>query len=184
MEDGKTWVLQFGSQTSDGQQVFANRTGESTVFSISKEVVNKLFRSLYELRNKKILRFESNSVQKILIQTTKELFELNKKGEEWNLEKPKIIKTKHIGHDLIWTLKGLEFNSIISPPLTANLSGLDNPLFTISLWNNHQEKVAALKVGKPSVKEQEYIVETKNQQYRVKKKFLDSIPLSPDSFKP
>ncbi len=184
MEDGKIWALQFGNQTSDGQQIFANRTGESTVFSISKEVINKLFRSLYELRNKKILRFESNMVHKILIQTPKELFELNKKGEEWNLEKPKKIKTKHIGHDLIWTLKGLEFNSIISPPLTANLSGLDNPLFTISLWNNHQEKVAALKVGKPSVKEQEYIVETKNQQYRVKKKFLDSIPLSPDSFKP
>ena len=184
LKNGKTWALQFGNQTSNGKQIFANRTGESTVFSISKEVVNKLFRNLHDLRNKKLLDFESEEVNKILIKTSDKLFELKKKGSEWRLEEPEKIKTKHIGHDLIWTLKGLEFNSIVTPPLPENLAGLDVPLFTISLWKNELEEVAALKVGKLFDQEQEYIVQTGNQQYRVKNKFLEAIPIELEKFMP
>ena len=184
MKDGKTWTLRFGNQTSNGKQVFASRTGESTIFSISKEVVNKLFRSLHDLRNKKLLQFESDEVTKILIKASDKLFELKKKGSEWHLEKPEKIKTKHIGHDLIWTLKGLEFNSIVTPPLPENLAGLDAPLFTISLWKNELEEVAALKVGKLFDPEQEYIVQAGNQQYRVKNKFIEPIPFDLEKFMP
>ena len=182
MKDGKTWTLQLGNETSDGQQVFANRSGESTVFSISKEAVNKLFRSLHDLRNKKLLEFKNDEVNKILIKTSDKLFELRKKESEWHLEKPEQIKTGHIGRDLIWTLKGLEFNSIVTPPLSENLAGLDAPSFTISLWKNELEKVSTLTVGK--LFEQEYIVQTGNQQYRVKHKFLESIPLALKKFTP
>ena len=181
IKNSKTWTLQLGNQSADGQQVFAQRTGEPTVFSISKEVVDKLFRSLHDLRNKKILRFESDEVNKVLIQTPENLFELRKNGPQWSLEKPEKIKTEHIGNDLIWTLKGLEFNSIITPPLPANLSGLNSPLFTIRLFKN--DEISALKVGKMFKPEQEYLVEVANQQYRVKNKFLDTIPLSLDKFK-
>ena len=184
LKNGKTWALQFGNQTSNGKQIFANRTGESTVFSISKEVVNKLFRSLHDLRNKKLLEFKSEEVNKILIKTSDKLFELKKKGSEWHLEKPEKIKTKHIGHDLIWTLKGLEFNSIVTPPLPENLAGVDVPLFTISLWKNELEEVAALKVGKLFDQEQEYIVQAGNRQYRVKNKFLESIPFDLEKIMP
>ncbi|MEE3346544.1 MAG: DUF4340 domain-containing protein [Nitrospinota bacterium] len=184
LKNGKTWALQFGNQTSNGKQIFANRTGESTVFSISKEVVNKLFRSLHDLRNKKLLEFKSEEVNKILIKTSDKLFELKKKGSEWHLEKPEKIKTKHIGHDLIWTLKGLEFNSIVTPPLPENLAGLDVPLFAISLWKNELEEVAALKVGKLFDQEQEYIVQAGNRQYRVKNKFLESIPFDLEKIMP
>ena len=179
----RTSTLQLGNQSTDGQQVFAKRAGEPTVFSISKKVVDKLFRSLHELRNKKLLKFSSEEVNKILIQTPDELFELNKSRSQWNLIKPEVIKTEHIGNDLIWALKGLEFHSTVTPSLATNISGLDKPPFTIRLFKNGQEKVANLKVGKLFDPEQEYLVETGNLQYRVKSKFLDSIPLSLSKFK-
>ena len=179
----RTSTLQLGNQSTDGQQVFAKRAGEPTVFSISKKVVDKLFRSLHELRNKKLLKFSSEEVNKILIQTPDELFELNKSRSQWNLIKPEVIKTEHIGNDLIWALKGLEFHSTVTPSLATNISGLDKPSFTIRLFKNGQEKVATLKVGKLFEPEQEYLVETGNLQYRVKSKFLDSIPLSLSKFK-
>ena len=179
----RTSTLQLGNQSTDGQQVFAKRAGEPTVFSISKKVVDKLFRSLHELRNKKLLKFSSEEVNKILIQTPDELFELNKSRSQWNLIKPEVIKTEHIGNDLIWALKGLEFHSTVTPSLATNISGLDKPSFTIRLFKNGQEKVANLKVGKLFDPEQEYLVETGNLQYRVKSKFLDSIPLSLSKFK-
>ena len=179
----RTSTLQLGNQSTDSQQVFAKRAGEPTVFSISKKVVDKLFRSLHELRNKKLLKFSSEEVNKILIQTPDELFELNKSRSQWNLIKPEVIKTEHIGNDLIWALKGLEFHSTVTPSLATNISGLDKPSFTIRLFKNGQEKVATLKVGKLFEPEQEYLVETGNLQYRVKSKFLDSIPLSLSKFK-
>ena len=58
IKNSKNWTLQLGNQSADGQQIFAQWTGQQTVFSISKEVVDKLFRSLHDLRNKKILRFK------------------------------------------------------------------------------------------------------------------------------
>ena len=173
----------MGNQSADGQQVFAQRTGQQTVFSIPKQVVDKLFRSLHDLRNKKILRFESAEVNKVLIQTPENLFELRKNGPQGSLEKPEKIKTDHIGNDLVWTLKGLEFSSIITPPLRANQSGLDSPSFTLRMFKNNEEEIATLKVGKYFIPEQEYLVETGNLQYRVKSKSLDSIPLSLDKFK-
>ena len=184
MKDGKTWTLQFGNHTSDGRQVFANRTGETTAFSISKEIVEKLFRSLYDLRNKKILEFESSEVNKILLTTPDNLFELEKNDSEWHLEKPEKLETQHIGHDLLWSLKGLEFKSIVSPPLSEKLAGLDTPTFTISLWKNDQVNISTLKVGKLFEKEQEYIVQAGNQQYWIKNKSLDSIPRTLGKFRP
>lgn len=183
MKNSKTWALKLGNRSADGQQVFAQRTGEQTVFSISKEVVDKLFRSLHDLRNKKILRFQSDEVKKVLIQTPEKLFELRKNGPQWSLEKPEKIKIEHIGNDLVWTLKGLEFSSIITPSLPANLSGLNAPSFSIRLFKNNEEEVAYLKVGKFFDSEQEYLVETENRQYRITDKSLDSIPLSLNKFK-
>jgi hypothetical protein len=184
MKDGKTWAFQFGNHTSDGLQVFANRTGETTVFSISKETVNKLFRSLHDLRNKKLLDFKNAKVNKILIETPDNIFELRKNDSEWDLVKPEKLETKHIGRDLVWALKGLEFNSIVMPPLPAKQAGLDIPSLTLSLWGNDQKEITTLKVGKLFDKEQEHIVQTGSQQYRIKNKFLDTIPRTLEKFKP
>ena len=184
MKDGKTWALQFGNHTSDGLQIFANRTGETTVFSISKETVDKLFRSLHDLRNKKLLDFKNVEVNKISIETPENIFELRKNDSEWDLVKPEKLETKHIGRDLVWALKGLEFNSIVTPPLPANQAGLDIPSLTLSLWENDQKEITTLKVGKLFDKEQEHIVQTGSQQYRIKNKFLDTIPRALEKFKP
>ena len=183
MKNSKAWTLQLGNQSADGQYVFAKRTGEPTVFSIAKKVVDKLFRNLHDLRNKKLLKFESDDVTKVLIHTAAEVFELKKSGPQWSLVKPEKIKIEHIGNDLVWAMKGLEFDSLVTPPLSTDLSGLNPPTFTITLFKNDQEVVATLKTGKHFEQEQEYLVEVNNLQYRVKDKYLDSIPLSLDNFR-
>ncbi|MZH40631.1 MAG: hypothetical protein F3740_02275 [Nitrospinae bacterium] len=127
------------------------------------------------MRNKKLLKFESDDVNKIHIQTADEVFELEKSGPQWSLVKPKTSKVEHFGNDLVWTLKGLEFNSPVSPLLSPEVSGLNSPEFTITLFKNMQE-VASLKIGKLFEQDQEYLVEANNLQYRVKEKYLDSIP--------
>ena len=142
-----------------------------------------LLLSLLTMTDSQLRKFSSDEVNRVLIQTPSELFELNKSRSQWSLIKPEVIETKHIGNDLIWALKGLEFQSTVIPSLRADASGLNKPTFIIRLFKNDQEKVATLKVGKLFDSNQEYLVETDSLQYRVKSKLLDSIPLSLDKFK-
>ena len=101
--NGETLEILFGNTTVDGNHFFAQRTGESAVFSVSKETTQKLFRTFHEFRNKKLFKFKTDNVNKIVIETRKTLFELKKSGSQWNLLKPEKTKIKEIiGNDILY----------------------------------------------------------------------------------
>ncbi len=183
---GKAIRIHFGNTTLDGKEVFAQRTGESTVFSVSKETTQKLFRSFHELRNKKLFKFETDDANKIIIEKQKTLFELQKSGATWSLLKPEEIKVKEfLAKDLLWTMKGMEFelfNETGKPPESA---GLTPPVYKVSIWKNNTEKITELMVGNLDTNSQQYYAQIggKNGYYRIKKKHLDSLPLDFNRFK-
>tara|TARA_Y100001960_G_C14768521_1_gene878453 strand:- start:518 stop:2266 length:1749 start_codon:yes stop_codon:yes gene_type:complete len=183
---GKSLEILFGKTTIDGNQFFAKRTGESTVFSVSKQTAQKLFRTFHEFRNKKIFKFKTDDVNKIVIQTRKTLFELKKSDSHWNLFKPEKTKIKKIiGNDILWTLQGMEFESFLKTSSAPAFSGLNSPAYKVSLWKNNSEKFVELLVGNPDPTGQKYFAKIEDQKgyYQIKKKHLDAIPLNLDRFK-
>lgn len=187
LANGESIDIHFGNTTVDGKQFFAQRTGDSTVFSVSQETTQKLFRSFHELRNKKLFKFETDDVNKIIIETQKTQFELQKSGSRWNLVKPEKVKTKEIvGNDILWTLQGMEFESVVEAGNAPGSSGLSSPAYKVSLWKSGSEKFAELQVGNsdPKNSQQNFAqIEGQKGYYRIKKKYLDSIPLELDRFK-
>ena len=184
--DGKSIGIQFGNTNLNGDQVFAKRTGESAVFSISKETTNKIFRSFHELRNKKLFKFEAEDINKIVIETQQTLFEMQKSGSSWNLLKPEKMEIKEfLGNDVLWVMKGMEFESFVETGIAPDSSGLVPPSYKISLWKAKSGKFTELQVGNLSTNNQQYYaqVEGKNGYYQVKKKYLDSLPLELERFK-
>ena len=184
--NGKSLGIQFGNTTEDGNQYFAQRTGESAVFSVSKEIVQKVFRTFHEFRNKKLFKFETNDVNKIVIETQKTLFELQKSDSHWNLLKHEKTKIKkNIGNDILWTLQGIEFESFLKAGNAPESSGLISPTYKVSLWKNDSTKFAELQVGNLSPNGKNYFAKIKGQlgYYQIKKKYLDTIPLTLDRFK-
>jgi hypothetical protein len=184
--DGKTIAIQFANTNLNGDQVFAKRTGESAVFSISKETTKKLFRSFHELRNKKLFKFEAEDINKIFIETKKTLFEMQKSGATWSLLKPEKMEIKKfLGNDLLWAMKGMEFESIVESGMAPESFGLVPPSYKVSLWKSRSEKFAELQVGNIDLNSQQYYaqIEGKKGYYQIKKKYLDSIPLVLDTFK-
>ena len=183
---GQSLEILFGNTTVDRNQFFAQRTGESAVFSVSKKTTQKLFRTFHEFRNKKLFKFKTDDVNKILIETQKTLFELQKSGSHWNLLKPEKTKIKEIiGNDIIWTLQGMEFESFLKNGSVPASSGLTLPTYKVSLWNNNSEKFVELHVGNSDLSGQKYFAQIEGQKgyYQIKKKYLDSIPLVIDGFK-
>jgi hypothetical protein len=183
---GKSIGIQFGNTNLNGDQVFAKRTGESAVFSISKETTNKIFRSFHELRNKKLFKFEAEDINKIVIESQQTLFEMQKSGSSWSLLKPEKMEIKEfLGNDVLWAMKGMEFESFVEMGIATDSAGLVPPSYKISLWKAKSGKFAELQVGNLDTNSQQYYaqVEGKNGYYQVKKKYLDSLPLELERFK-
>ena len=184
--DGKTIGLQFGNTNLNGDQVFAKRTGESAVFSVSKETTKKIFRSFHELRNKKLFKFEAEDINKIVIETQQTLFEMHKSGSTWSLLKPEKIEIKEfLGNDLLWAMIGMEFESFIETGKAPKLAGLVPPSYKVSLWKSKSYKFAELQVGNLDTNSQQYYaqIEGKNGYFQIKKKYLDSLPRELDTLK-
>jgi hypothetical protein len=186
MGDGKLIDIQFGNTNLNGDQVFAKRTGESTVFSVSKETMQKLFRNFHALRNKKLFKFEADHINKIVIETQQTLFEMQKSGSTWSLLKPEKMKIKEfLGNDLLWAMRGMEFESFIETGIAPESAGLVPPSYKIALWKSKSEKFTTLQVGNLNSNGQQYYaqIEGKNGYYQIKKKYLDSLPLELERFK-
>ena len=74
----------------------AARLEDAGALPVSKKTTQKLFRTFHEFRNKKLFKFKTDDVNKIVIETRKTLFELQKSDSYWNLFKPETTKIKKI----------------------------------------------------------------------------------------
>jgi hypothetical protein len=186
LNDEKSIDVQFGNTNRNMDQVFAKRVGESTVFSVSNETTQKLFRSFHELRNKKLFRFEAEDINKIVIETKLTLFEMQKSGSTWSLLKPEKMEIKEfLANDLLWAMKEMEFESITETSEVPESIGLAPPSFKVSLWKSKSEKFGELHIGNLDPDSQQNYAQIKGKKgyYRIKKKYLDSLPLELSKFK-
>lgn len=187
IEGEKSWALKIGNKSSDEKHVFASRTGDSTVFMIASDTVDKLFRSLHDLKNKKLLSFVKDEVEKILVEYPDKAFELQKRGNDWHLTRPeKIAKVKgFIGNDILWSLNSLEYESIVSPPLDNKASGLETPTVSVTIWKGKDQKAGRIVVGKKTGDKAEHFarVDGASDLYTIKDRLLESLPKDLQKFK-
>ena len=186
MINGKLIKISFGNSSLEEEKVFAQRNGETTVFLLSKKTTQKLFRSFHELRDKKLFKFKTDDVNKIVIETQKNHFELLESGNNWSLIKPDEMEIKEfLAKDLLWTMNGMEFESFAETDIVPESAGLTTPTYKISVWKNSTDKIAELQVGNIMTNGQQYFaqIEGKNGYYQIKKKHLAPIPLNLNRFK-
>ncbi len=186
-ESGKLWTLKLGNQTSDGKHFFADRSGDSSVFTLGEDDVKKVFRTLHDLRDRKILHFKREEAARVLIQYPKKTIELKREDNEWSLVQPeaiKKIKPLH-GNDILWTLNALEFESQVDPVLNEKESGMNEPAVRITLWDKNGQKLPSLSVGNPVENSAEHYARVAGNPalYRIKSRFLDEIPSNINKFK-
>ena len=186
MINGKLIKISFGNSSLEEEKVFAQRNGETTVFLLSKKTTQKLFRSFHELRDKNLFKFKTDDVNKIVIETQKNHFELLKSGNNWSLIKPDEMEIKEfLAKDLLWTMNGMEFESFAETDIVPESAGLTTPTYKISVWKNSTDKIAELQVGNIMTNGQQYFaqIEGKNGYYQIQKKHLAPIPLNLNRFK-
>ena len=182
-----SWTLELGNKSDDSKHYFGTRTAEALIFTISSDTTDKLFRSLHDLKNKKLLNFDKDAVHKISIEYPDKTFEMEKAGNDWNLEKPEKIKNikAFLGNDIIWSLNGLEYESIVDPPLGDNDSGLSQPTVSVTVWTNKGPEGGRIIVGKKVEDKAGYYarVDGNSDLFRIKARLLESLPKEIERFK-
>ena len=180
-KNGKTWSLVVGDITSKKNHYFAKRIEEDVVFTLQKTTVEKIFRSLHDLKDRALFEFKNDLVQEIQIRNNKKTFILNKSKNKWTLTLPKSSNSieSFIGEDILWTLSSIEFeSSLLIDPGNA-VTGMAEPQSSIKLLGQNGALLAHAMIGNfvPKSPELQYlkVVNNPSAVYTIKKRFLDDI---------
>ena len=179
-KNGKTWALKLGNQTSSQDHYFAQRSDNETVFTIQKSSVESIFRSLLDLKDRTVLKFDDDVVREIQIHDSKQTFILKKSTDKWNLILPKQSDSiqSFIGKDILWTLNSIEFESVLARDPGNTVTGLTNPKVSVKLLDGKSTILTHLLIGSPvtQLPEMHYLKVAENSNiYTMKKRFIDEI---------
>jgi hypothetical protein len=127
--------LLVGSKTPTGGDLYAQRAGEKKVFLISSYLESSLDRKPFDLRDKKILAFDREKVDRLEIAHDDVKLELVKSGQDWRLTAPVQAPADFSAVETIVTrLQSAQMKSIAADPAgDMKQYGLDKPAATATV---------------------------------------------------
>ncbi len=150
VHDGKADTLFVGEETPTGSFVFARKNGLPEVFLTTTSLQSNIQKSLFDVRNKKVLRFDVNNIKELVITNRKGTIELFKAGADW------MIKGKNnVSGDISEIIKltnrlnsetAKEF--VDENPADLQKYGLTSPAFKINILLGEDKAKATLFIGK------------------------------------
>lgn len=150
-EKGVSQSVMFGHSLDN--KVYVKRVDEPTVFFLKDIILADLNKKPNDLRDRKVVRFESigtYGVNKLEIKTPNDLIAIEKSLDlDWKLTKPiNIYADQDTVKNFIEKIKTLEIEDFISDkPTDLAAYGLKNPVFEISVTKEEDKELAKFFVG-------------------------------------
>jgi len=122
---GKKLTFLVGNNTPVGFNAYVATSSSDKVFSGSQYIATATFKSLFELRDKKVLAsFSAPEATSVLVQTGREIAKLEKSNNAWELVSPNKTKADAVAvNNLLDDLTALKALEIIDQP-DASLKNL------------------------------------------------------------
>src|SRR2546426_3151638 len=156
-KDGKALEILFGSENPKKTYNYAKLGGSNDVFLTGSNWSRTFTKTVSDVRNKKLLEFETDDVDGVKIaENTKEL-EAQKSGENWQLKKP--VDTKADTSEISSFVSSIRFGRaqlFPDPPVDAKTAGLDTPALKVSLHDGKAKTDRVLLIGKSPEKDKYY----------------------------
>ena len=135
--DASLRTVQFGDKTATGADLYAKLPSETRVFLISAYLESTFNRSAFDLRDKTILKFERDKIDKVEISAGKTGITLARQGTDWRLTAPLDARADTMSVDgLIGRLQVGQMKAIAASDADAGALaqyGLDRPSVTVNL---------------------------------------------------
>ncbi len=134
-------------------KVYVKRTDEPTVFFLKDNILADLSKKPNDLRDKKVVRFESigtYGIKKLEIKTPTDVIIIGKSLDlDWEITKPiNIYADQDTVKNFIEKIKSLEIEDFVSDkPADLAVYGLKEPVFEISVTKEEDKELAKFYVG-------------------------------------
>jgi hypothetical protein len=130
---GTAGRIRLGDQTPTGTDIYAVRGDEARVFLVSTFAETSLVRSAFDLRDKRVLRFERDQVDGLEITTAAGTASLTRANSEWRLTAPSGARGDYGAIEGLLTRLSTTMMSGIETTDLATLPkyGLDQPAATV-----------------------------------------------------
>jgi hypothetical protein len=127
--------LRVGTKTPTGGDLYAQRSGDKRVFLIPSYVENSFDRKPFDFRDKKILAFDRDKVDRLEITHDDVKLELAKAGQDWNITAPLQARADSGSVESIVTrLQSAQMKSLPAEHATdLKQYGLDKPVATATV---------------------------------------------------
>lgn len=150
-ESEQSWrSLMLGDKSPTSTYAYAMRGDDPAVYLVSSTLLNSLDKNAHDLRFKRVLDFEKDEVNKIILRRGKESIVCSKSLDEWMLEKP--IQVRADGDEIdgmVRTLHGAETKDFVAEePEGLEEYGLKPPELEVDLFTGEKNGIKSLSVGK------------------------------------
>jgi hypothetical protein len=147
--DGKTLELLIGAENPRKTFNYAKVASSGDVFLTASNWAKTFTKTVSDVRNKKVLEFETEDIDNVKIVDGGREWEAQKTGADWSLKKP--LETRADPSEISTFTSSIRFARVSSfpePPVDAKTAGLDPPAMTITLHDGKSNANRALLIGK------------------------------------
>jgi hypothetical protein len=143
-----TGSLKLGDKNATQGELYAQKNDEKTVFLVSAFQENSFNRKPFDLRDKKILKFDRDKADAIAIVRGPSSIELARAGTEWKVVKPGAARSDFAAVEgLLGKLSSSNMSKLIETDVKDLAKyGLDKPVMTITVGAGSSKTV--LEIGK------------------------------------
>ena len=187
LTDGNnTYSLDIGSTVPsvDGTQgrVYVKSIHQESIYTVSDDIYKLLNKSVFDLRNKRVIDFQRIDTIRIEIKRDQETILCTKNYDNtWELQTPtgKIKADAKAVDDLLFGVDSLEAAAFVDDSSKSLASyGLAPPSIAVAFTQRGQEKPAVLHIGNADQNGTVYVkAEASDQVVRVKPALIDKIAL-------
>lgn len=150
LKEGALDTLYLGDKTPTSSYVFAKKAGESTVFTTRPTLFNSADKSLFDLRDTRVLLgFEQDDVEQLALRRGKSTIVVSKAGSDWQMDEP--LQTQVDKGAVSQILNKLNTGKakafVVERADSLNRYGLDPPESVATLWIGENKAQKQLKIG-------------------------------------
>jgi hypothetical protein len=172
-DKGRKSTLLLGKK--EGDQYFARDTSRPMIFRVSEDVYKQLGKSYSDLRDKKVLRLNSDDINSIELHNDHGTITASRKDSAWKIESPDAQKGKTAASSKILDpLTALRAGEVLEQPPANLLAQLAKPAIEATLTDKSGKKIT-LRVSKPSGDVAYAQTSESSALYKLKKQDVDSL---------
>lgn len=138
---GEERALRLGNDTPVGANAYASVAGAKPVYSVPRYRAQVFRKSLDDLREKRILRFDRASIDRVVARWPDGGVDVVRDGDGWRLVAPLEAEADaETVDELLSELSFLRAEGFVDEPLPDAESGLDEPEFAVELLGEPEEE--------------------------------------------